>query len=160
MMSSWCAKSIYPLVFSSIKWYPNKTPPKWTKHVPKFHEDSDIASHHVVPFMEHASKLKIENDEIFMRLFYFSLEDDANVWFTSLEEGDMSSFACFIQEFHDYWDPIYNRGSDPLAFLYDAGEVDEHSIEDLEEHFVIQFTLMNKHLKTSLKKSMKKALKT
>lgn len=86
MMPSCKYKIFDPFDFSNIQEYPHKAPPKWTKHVPKFHGDVDMTSHHLLSFMEHTFKLKIEHDDVLMRLFYFSLVDDAKVWFRGLEE--------------------------------------------------------------------------
>jgi len=63
--------------------------------------------------MEHMSKLKIEHDDVLTKFFLRSLRDDAWVWFENLPRGEISSFACFVQEFREYWDLSYEKGSDP-----------------------------------------------
>ena len=62
--------------------------------MPKFHRDVDINSHHLLYFMKHSSKLKIEHDDVLMRLYHFSLEDDAKVWFRRRKH---MSFVGFIK---------------------------------------------------------------
>ena len=68
-MSSWMYEILYPFNFSHVKGYSHKVPPKWTKNVANFQGDVDVPSHNLVAFMEYSCELKIEHDDIFMRVF-------------------------------------------------------------------------------------------
>jgi hypothetical protein len=102
-------QSVCPFRFLGYSWYPNKAPPRWTEHLPRFHGDTHLAAHHVASFMDYISKLNVEHEDVMMRMFSHSLVGDAKDWFKDFGKGEINSFAGFIKSFHKYWDSSYKE---------------------------------------------------
>jgi hypothetical protein len=61
--------------------YPNKAPSGWISHVPRFHGENHLAIQHIASFMDYASEINIDHEDVIMKLFYHSLIGDARNWF-------------------------------------------------------------------------------
>jgi hypothetical protein len=50
------------------------------KRIPKFDGDAHFASQHVTSFLKFVSKLNIIHEDVFIKLFVYSLEGDPKTW--------------------------------------------------------------------------------
>jgi hypothetical protein len=80
-MAPWEFHELYPpLDIKDILGYPNKLPPKWEKNIPKFDGDALFAIPHVSSFLKYVSKLNERHEDVLIRLFVLSLEEDQWRW--------------------------------------------------------------------------------
>jgi hypothetical protein len=83
-----------PLNFSDNIGYPNKLPPpRWVRHIWKFHGHTRLAAQHVTLFIDFISNIKEVLENVVMKMFGHTLEEDLNRWFKHVGRGEISSFA-------------------------------------------------------------------
>lgn len=108
-------KRYMPLNFNGIHGFSNTIPYDLSKYLPKFsrnHENS--ASHHVQLYSDLVGDFEIAHEDIQMKLFVQTLEDDARDWFLFLPACSISSWdellSAFMMQFgervsiSDYFD--------------------------------------------------------
>lgn len=88
--------------FSNIDGYPNEYLDGWANDIPIFHGVEDLTFHNVKSFMEHISKFEVVHEDVLMKWFHRSLDDEVRVWFACLLVGDISSFVGFVQKFREH----------------------------------------------------------
>jgi hypothetical protein len=83
-----------PLNFSAISSYPHPMPQidEWKDLLPRFYEgENDNPIEHVLEFHALMQQLDIQHEEIHMKLFMYSLEGYAHIWYHSLKISSVSS---------------------------------------------------------------------
>ena len=97
------------IYFSSVLEYLNQlSPPRWAfERAPKFHGHLHLATQHVTSFIDYISDLNVVHEDVIMKLFVISMEEDANRWLKHLDRGEISSFIGLIKAFHKDWDDNY-----------------------------------------------------
>jgi hypothetical protein len=88
-----------PFNFSAIVGFPNDVPTIdiWGDYLPRFREkDEDNPALHLIEFHQCMDQLNIHHEDALMKMFMYSLEGDARVWYRSLPASNISS----LREFH------------------------------------------------------------
>jgi len=89
-----------PINFSGICGYPNALPPKIRFFLPKFNGIKDeSAERHLQQFMNVIDDFEIDHEDVVMRLFVQSLDEDARDWFSYLPAHSVSSWHGFKSAF-------------------------------------------------------------
>ena len=101
-------KRYMPLNFNGIHSFPNTMPYDLRMYLPKFngnHENS--ASHHVQMFSGLIGNFEIAHEDVNMKLFVQTLEDDARDWFSFLLACSISSWDELLLAFmKQFWETI------------------------------------------------------
>jgi hypothetical protein len=76
----------------------------YLKYMPKFTGEEDTtADEHLVSFYSYADNLKIENEDVWMRVFVQSLDDEARKWFRWLTPGFITGIEALDDVFLRQW---------------------------------------------------------
>jgi hypothetical protein len=77
--------------------------------LPKFGEDEDDnPGQHLFEFHKLMEELNVHHEDVLMKLFMFSLEKDARLWYKSLPHSSIPSLKCFHTLFHQHCKRIYS----------------------------------------------------
>ena len=85
--------------FSVIVGFPNDVPTIdiWGDCLPRFREkDEDNLTLHLIKFHQCMDRMNIYHEDALMKMFMYSLEGDAHVWYRSLPASNIS----YLREFH------------------------------------------------------------
>lgn len=88
-----------PLNFSAIPSFPNAVPimDEWGDFLVQFREKKDDnPATHLLKFHEVMYQLGILHEDVIMKMFMYSLDEDAREWYWSLPAASISS----LKEFH------------------------------------------------------------
>jgi hypothetical protein len=97
MSSSFAARiaaRFAPLDFTNVYGFPNTVPDMkiWVDILPKFGEyEDDNPGQHLFEFHKLMEELNIHHEDVLMKLFMFSLEQDARLWYKSLPHSSIPS---------------------------------------------------------------------
>jgi hypothetical protein len=100
-----------PLDFANVYGFPNTVPDIkiWGDILPKFGEDEDEnPGQHLFEFHKLMEELNVHHEDVLMKLFMFSLEKDARLWYKSLPHSSIPSLKCFHTLFHQHCKRIYS----------------------------------------------------
>jgi hypothetical protein len=77
-MAPWKFHELYPPIdVEKIPKYSHKLPLKWwEKKIPKFDGDALFATQHITSSLKFVSKLNIIHEDVFIKIFVYSLEGD------------------------------------------------------------------------------------
>ena len=104
------ANKFSPLDFSSITSYPNCVPffCEWDTYLPKFSGNIERRlDHHLTDFNECMEQQGISLEYVQMKLFMYSLQEGARVWYKTLPSGSISSLISFHKYFNHYCKELY-----------------------------------------------------
>jgi ribonuclease HI/uncharacterized small protein (DUF1192 family) len=84
----------------------------YLKYMPKFSGEEDItAEEHLAAFYSYADNLNIENEDVWMRVFFQSLDGEVRKWFRGLAPGSIAGIEAldnvFLRQWGDRKDYIY-----------------------------------------------------
>jgi hypothetical protein len=84
----------------------------YLKYMPKFTREGDItAEEHLAPFYSYANNLNIENEDVWMRVFFQSLDGEVRRWFRGLPPGSIAGIealdSVFLRKWRDRKDFMY-----------------------------------------------------
>jgi hypothetical protein len=114
MSSSFAARiaaRFAPLDFANVYGFPNTVPDIkiWGDILPKFGEyEDDNPGQHLFEFHKLMEELNVHHEDVLMKLFMFSLENDARLWYKSLPHSSIPSLKCFHTLFHQHCKRIYS----------------------------------------------------
>ena len=100
-----------PLDFANVYGFPNTVPDikVWEDVLPKFGEyEDDNPAQHLFEFHKLMEELNVHHEDVLMKLFMFSLEKDARLWYKSLPHSSIPSLRCFHALFHQHCRRIYS----------------------------------------------------
>jgi hypothetical protein len=76
----------------------------YLKYMPKFTGEEDIiAKEHLVAFYSYVENLNIENEDIWMRVFFQSLDGEARKWFRGMTPGYIAEIEALDDVFLRQW---------------------------------------------------------
>jgi hypothetical protein len=100
-----------PLDFTNVYGFPNVVPDIkiWEDVLPKFggYVDDNPAQH-LFEFHKLMDELDVHHEDVLMKLFMFSLERDARLWYKSLPHSSIPSLKYFHTVFHQHCKRIYS----------------------------------------------------
>jgi hypothetical protein len=114
MSNSFAARTVArfsPLDFTNVYGFPNTVPDIkiWEDVLPKFGEyEDDNPGQHLFEFYKLMEELNVHHEDVLMKLFMFSLEKDARLWYKSLPHSSIPSLRCFHTLFHQHCKRIYS----------------------------------------------------
>jgi hypothetical protein len=88
------ARRFAPLNFSAVLGFPHPVPLMdiWGDCLPRFRErKEDNPSDHLIRFHQCMTQLNIHQEDVLMKMFFYSLEGDAREWYRSLPPSSISS---------------------------------------------------------------------
>jgi hypothetical protein len=94
-----------PLKFSTIPSFPHPVPfmDIWGDYIPWFREEKeDNPSNHLIRFHQCMAQLHIHDEDVLMKMFFYSLEGDEREWYLSLTLSSISSLKEFHRAFHEH----------------------------------------------------------
>jgi hypothetical protein len=100
-----------PLDFTNVYGFPNTVPDIkiWEDVLPKFGEYADDnPAQHLFEFHKLMDELNVHHEDVLMKLFMFSLERDARLWYKSLPHSSIPSLKDFHTLFHQHCKRIYS----------------------------------------------------
>jgi hypothetical protein len=103
LFASQIAARFYPLDFTNVYGCPNTflDIKIWEDVLPKFggYVD-DNPSQHLFEFHKLVDELNVHHEDVLMKLFMFSLERDARLWYKYLPHSSIPSLKEFHTTFH------------------------------------------------------------
>jgi hypothetical protein len=100
-----------PLDFTNVYGFPNTIPDIkiWEDVLPKFGGYADDnPDQHLFEFHKLMDELNIHHEDVLMKLFMFSLERDARIWYKYLPHSSIPSLKEFHTIFHRHCRRIYS----------------------------------------------------
>jgi hypothetical protein len=109
-MEAILAKRFSPFNFSAIVGYPHPVPAinEWDDYLPRFrgskheHPGDHLLKFHIC-MLEHG----FFHEDVWIKMFKFSLEEDAHEWCQSLPAASIHSLKDFHDAFNSYYEKIY-----------------------------------------------------
>jgi hypothetical protein len=129
--------------FGEIVGYPNEIPLTWRMNIPKFDDDFFHAAQHIMSFMEYVVKLDVIHEDIWIILFFISLDGRQKAWVRNcIAPKTISSYADFLKIFFKNWGPPLQRYEDVFGSIIAALQEYEQDkiIETIEDHEIKQTT--------------------
>jgi hypothetical protein len=104
----------------------------YLKYMPKFIGEEDITvEEHLVALYSYADNLNIENEDVWMRVFFQSLDGEVRKWFRGLTTGSIVGIEAFD-------DVLLRQWGDKKHFMYYITKFG--SLKRKEEEFVSEFS--------------------
>jgi hypothetical protein len=128
-----------PLDFSTINGYPHAIPEKAIEKLPSFQGNNVVtAKSHIKVFSlcinKWCSGATHNHQDIKMKLFSLSLEEDASDWFSSLDDNKYSTIKDLIDGFMERWgDKKEHRHL--LAALHSIKKNENETMEEFNKKF-------------------------
>jgi len=110
-MDTILARRFAPLNCLAIPGFPNPMPsfPECANFLPIFHGDEgDKLDQQLIDFHQCIDWLNICHDDALMKMFIYSLNGDARIWYQSLSISNISSMQKFHATFHKYCKRYYS----------------------------------------------------
>jgi hypothetical protein len=115
MLNSFAARiaaRFSPLDFTNVYGFPNTVPDIkiWEDVLPKFggYVDDNPAQH-LFEFHKLMDELNVHHEDVLMKLFMFSLERDARLWYKSLPHSSIPSLKEFHTTFHHRYERYFSQ---------------------------------------------------
>jgi hypothetical protein len=97
---------------ANIQGYPNKTPKKFNKWLPKFPGNNVITiEDHIYVTGRDMDNASIDHEDVAMRLFASSLNEEALDWFKGLIDNNIMSYDAFSTLFKRRWSRKVDGGT-------------------------------------------------
>ena len=110
-MGDWLAELNIPFDFTNIQGYPHDIPEKSIDNFPTFQGNNVLLeANHWRKFKNMANKFATNYEDVKMRLFTLSLEDDASIWFISLPANGISTLNQLKNAFMEKWGEKMENG--------------------------------------------------
>ena len=126
-----------PCDFSNIVGYPHDLPDKAIENLPSFQDNNAIsAKYHITKFNQCLAKwCNAHNyEDVKMKLFILSLEDDAMEWFQDQNDNKFKTVKEIIEAFNDRWgDRSDNHFL--LAALHTSQKQESETMEEFNKRF-------------------------
>jgi hypothetical protein len=100
-----------PLDFTNVVGFPNvvHVMESWVDYIPKFKEDvNDNPAYHLFEINKLMHQLNIHHEDVLMKLFMFSLGEDARHWYKSLPLSSILSLKEFHVAFNKFFVITYS----------------------------------------------------
>jgi len=82
----------------------NNFPDEYLKHLPRFNgQTSFYVEDHFTAFLEFVDNMNIEHEDVYMRLFFRSLEGNVRIWFRQLRARSIPTWNELINIFKNQW---------------------------------------------------------
>ena len=124
-----------PLDFSQIVGAPHAIPKDAIKKLPIFHGNNAItAKTRLQKFERNCDDVASNHEDIKMKLFSLSLEDDAAEWYTDLGDDSYKTLNEFLQGFKKKW----GEKKEPrhlLAALHNIKKMENETIDEFNTKF-------------------------
>jgi hypothetical protein len=133
----WVTNVYKPLDMSIIQGYPQNMPDKYNKWLPKFLGNNIIiAKEHISNFYYSLGEHEVptENEDVVMKLFSFSLEENSKSWYNGLPTNDIRTWKYVHDAFIKRWG-INKDGKMMLTQLHGMKKIDNKSVRDFDEIF-------------------------
>ena len=102
---------------------------EWGDFLPRFRGDGhDHLTQNLIAFHQYMDQLDIHHEDVLLKMFMYSLEGNARLWYRSLPISSVSSIKYFHAVFYDYCKRIYFA---------------DHLLEDYCEQFKFNKSLSN-----------------
>ena len=91
--------------------FPNNVPTmdEWGDFLPIFRgDDHDHLAQHLIEFHQYMNQLGIHHEDVLLKMFMYSLEENARQWYQSLPISSISSIKYFHASFYVYCKRIYS----------------------------------------------------
>jgi hypothetical protein len=127
-MEAILARRFSPLNFSAISGFPNPVPhlSEWGDLLPVFREENDDDhAQHLINFHQCMEQLNLHQEDVLMKMFMFSLKDDARDWYFSLPAASIST----LREFHVAFNFHCKRYYSSEFLFHDCCEEYEKSVQ-------------------------------
>jgi hypothetical protein len=118
---------VSPLNFSAISGFPNPVPHllEWEDLLPILREEKDDDPiQHIIDFHQCMEKFNLHQEDVLMKMFMFSLKDDARDWYFSLPAASIST----LREFHVAFNLHCKRYYSSEFLFHDCCEEYEKSV--------------------------------
>jgi hypothetical protein len=104
------------LNFSNIPGFPNPMPSVEVRGdcLPRFREDDDNPTQHLIEFHLCMHQLGIFHEDVLMKMFMISFDEDARQWYKYLPTTCIASLKDFHILFHSHCKRIY-----PIELLFE-----------------------------------------
>jgi hypothetical protein len=130
-----------PLDFSAINGYPHALPEKATEKLPSFQGNNAIsAKAHIKAFSlcinKWCSGATHNHEDVKMKLFALSFEEDAYDWFSGLDDNKYATIKDLIEAFTERWgDKKEHRHL--LAALHSIKKNENETMEEFNKNLMI-----------------------
>lgn len=114
VIPAFLANQFSPLHFSSITGYPNHVPlfHEWKTYLPQFTGNTYARpDQHLKDFHECMEQHGIIFEDMQMKIFMYSLEEEFRVCYRTIPHGSISCLKCFHIAFHHYCKRLYPPNS-------------------------------------------------
>jgi hypothetical protein len=160
--NEWSLYKRFPTL--NILGYPKPFPLGLVDNCPKFDGNPSLAKLHVTKFLKYASKTKVRNQDVLVRLFLLSLGGDQREWLKHVViPKSIIFFRAFILIFLDSWDPtmrVYKNASTPQREgLHHKPLNEDQNQQEVEERSLMKVTNIMRKKKNLLPKIMRIWLK-
>jgi hypothetical protein len=119
------------------------------KYMPKFTGEEDIfVEENLSTFYSYADNLNIENEDVWLRFFVQSLDDEARKWFRGLNPRSIDGIEALVDSFLRHW-------GDKKDFLYYITEFG--SLKREEGEYVLDFSKIFNKMYTNIPTKIKPA---
>jgi hypothetical protein len=136
-LQPWVTNAYKALDMSRIQGYPHNMPDKFEKWLPKFSRNNVItAQDHLSSFYNVLGIHLVpnESEDVVMKLFSISLEENARSWFNSLPEKSIKSWQAFHDAFMKRW-AIRKDGRLFLTQFHEIKRKDNESMKEFDQRF-------------------------
>jgi hypothetical protein len=133
----WVTNSYKALDMSRIQGYPHNLPNKFDKWLPKFSGNNVIiVEDHITHFYNSLGVHGVpnEHEDVAMKLFSISLEENARSWYNSLPPTSIRTCKSFHEAFMKIW-AIRKDGRLMLTQFHEIKKKDNETIREFDERF-------------------------
>jgi hypothetical protein len=136
-LQPWVTNAYKALDMFGIQGYPHNMPDRFDKWLPKF------SGNNVITIEEHLSSfydafehhpIPNEHEDVVMKLFSISLEENARSWYNSLPEKSIKSWQAFHDAFMKIW-VIRKDGRLMLTQFHEIKKKDNETIREFDQRF-------------------------
>jgi hypothetical protein len=121
----------------------------YLKYMPKFTGEGDItAEEHLAAFYSYVDNLNIENEDVWMRVFFQSLDGEVRKWFRGLAPGSIAGIEALDNVFLRQWGDI----KDYIYYMTEFGSLKKQEGESVSD-FSKRFNKMYNKIPAEIKPS-------
>jgi uncharacterized small protein (DUF1192 family) len=121
----------------------------YLKYMPKFTGEGDItAEEHLAAFYSYADNLNIANEDVWMRVFFQSLDGEVRKWFRGLAPGSIAGIEALDNVFLRQW----GDRKDYIYYMTEFGplkKMDGDSVSDFSKRFNKMYNKIPAEIKPS-----------